>query len=567
MGKILVKDTNKGGQSPSPIIFKLAKPIETADIANNAITTTKIADEAVTADKLDPDILSSIMASIDHVDGKIAANTQAITTERNRAEGAEQTLDGKIGELAWDLTKENLRAEGAEQALDIKIGANTTAIATEKTRAESAEHDLDTKIELERTGRIQATSILSRGIAEIEEKIPSEASGLNKLADKEYVDSKVRTEQTRADGVEHALQASIANEAQTRWQADQTLDGKIGANTQAISTEKTRAEGAEQTLQTAIDAINGKIPAQATSQNQLADKAFVNSSVSTATADFKGTYNSLEDLEQVTANANDYAFVIANDAAGNTLYKRYKWVEGTGWTWEYDLNNSSFTQAQWAAIQSGITAALVTKLSDLPDNSTLNQRITQAIANALLNYYTKSEIDAALGNKQDVIQDLAIIRSGASAGATAVQPAAIADFITASVDNLVNYYLKSQIDTFLAQKADLSVVNSKEDTMQIENIGSGTTELSAVVGRYYTFEDNLETFSIVLPTITDLTKVATIVFFIGAGSTPAITFTSSHPIYYHDGFELEAGKTYEVNALFNGNAWVIASVEIIIGEE
>ena len=192
------------------------------------------------------------------------------------------------------------------------------------------------------------------------------------------------------------MQTAIGNEAQTRQQADQTLDGKIGANTQAISTEKTRAEGAEQALQTAIDIINGKIPAQATAQNQLADKNFVNSSISTATADFKGTYNSLQELEQVTANANDYAFVIATDAAGNTVYKRYKWVDGTGWTWEYDLNNSSFTAAQWAAIQSGITAALVTKLTDLPTNAELNQRISTAITTALAQYYTKTEIDTAL---------------------------------------------------------------------------------------------------------------------------------------------------------------------------
>ena len=244
-------------------------------------------------------------------------------------------------------------------------------------------------------------------IAAINEKLPEEASPENPLADKAYVDSKVEeeatarqqadqtldgkisAEKTRAEGAEGDLQTAINNEAQTREQADGVLDGKISA-------EKTRAEGAEGALQTAIDIINGKIPAQATAQNQLADKDFVNSSISTATADFKGTYNSLQELELVTANANDYAFVIATDAAGNTVYKRYKWVEGTGWTFEYDLNNSSFTAAQWAAIQSGITAGLVTKLSDLPTNVELNQRISTAIANALTSYYTKTEIDTAL---------------------------------------------------------------------------------------------------------------------------------------------------------------------------
>ena len=255
-------------------------------------------------------------------------------------------VDGKVGAEATAreqaVTAEKNRAEAAEQTLDGKIGANTTAIANEKSRAEGAELTLDGKI------------------------------GANTTA--------IANEKTRAEG------------------AELTLDGKIGANTQAIATEKTRAEGAEGALQTAIDIINGKIPAQATAQNQLADKNFVNSSISTATADFKGTYNSLQDLEQVTANANDYAFVIATDAEGNTVYKRYKWVDGTGWRWEYDLNNSSFTAAQWAAIQSGITAALVTKLSDLPTNTELNQRISTAITTALTSYYTKAEIDTALAN-------------------------------------------------------------------------------------------------------------------------------------------------------------------------
>ena len=253
-------------------------------------------------------------------------------------------VDGKVSEETTAreqaVTAEKNRAEAAEQTLDGKIGANTTAIANEKSRAEGAELTLNGKI------------------------------GANAQA--------IANEKTRAEG------------------AELTLDGKIGANTTAIANEKARAEGAEQTLQTAIDIINGKIPAQATAQNQLADKNFVNSSISTATADFKGTFNSLQELEQVTANANDYAFVIATDAEGNTVYKRYKWVDGSGWTWEYDLNNSSFTAAQWAAIQSGITAALVTKLTDLPTNAELNQRISTAITTALANYYTKTEIDAAL---------------------------------------------------------------------------------------------------------------------------------------------------------------------------
>ena len=305
----------------------------------------------------------------DYVDGKVGEAMRATNDEATRAKGVEQTLQQGINNEAQTRQQ-------TDATLDGKIGANTQAIAAEKTRAEGAEGSLQTAINNEAQAREQADGVLDGKIA----------GNTQAIAD----------EKTRAEGAEGSLQTAISNEAQTRQQADQTLDGKIAGNTQAIANEQTRAEGAELALQTAIDIINGKIPAQATTSNQLADKNFVNSSISTATADFKGTYNSLEDLEQVTANANDYAFVIATDAEGNTVYKRYKWVDGTGWTWEYDLNNSSFTAAQWAAIQSGITAALVTKLSDLPTNAELNQRISTAITTALAAYYTKTEIDAAL---------------------------------------------------------------------------------------------------------------------------------------------------------------------------
>lgn len=75
-----------------------------------------------------------------------------------------------------------------------------------------------------------------------------------------------------------------------------------------------------------INEINSKIPAQATSDNQLADKDFVNSSISTATATFRGTFTSLVSLQAANGDKNDYAFYLHTDAAGNTIYDRYKYV-------------------------------------------------------------------------------------------------------------------------------------------------------------------------------------------------------------------------------------------------
>ena len=149
-----------------------------------------------------------------------------------------------------------------------------------------------------------------------------------------------------------------------------------------------------------IDAIEAKIPSAASASNQLADKNFVNSSIATNTATFKGTYNSLAELQAVTgATNNDYGFVIEYDEQGNEYYDRYKY-NGSAWVFEYKIESTPFTAAQWAAIQSGITSGDVQKLAALP---------------------TKAQLDALLDAKQDVINDLATIRSGAAKGATAYQ--------------------------------------------------------------------------------------------------------------------------------------------------
>ena len=86
---------------------------------------------------------------------------------------------------------------------------------------------------------------------------------------------------------------------------------------------------------------------------------FVNSSIATNTANFMGTFNSESEFPAEATN-NDYLFLDTVDEEGNKVFKRYKYVESSAaWKYEYTLNNSSFTAAQWAAIQSGITAEIV----------------------------------------------------------------------------------------------------------------------------------------------------------------------------------------------------------------
>ena len=141
-----------------------------------------------------------------------------------------------------------------------------------------------------------------------------------------------------------------------------------------------------------IEDINSLIPSQASVSNKLADKDFVNSSISTNTANFIGTFNSVAELEAYsgTLTNNDYAFVATTDSAGNTLYDRYKW-NGSEWLFEYELNNSSFTAAQWASINSG---ANVNNIGQIATN-TSNISAIQSTINSYGDIVTYSASDFA----------------------------------------------------------------------------------------------------------------------------------------------------------------------------
>lgn len=124
-----------------------------------------------------------------------------------------------------------------------------------------------------------------------------------------------------------------------------------------------------------ITTINNKIPSAATSSNQLADKDFVNSTVTTLLAryitssaggDSFATHAALAagpyylDGTAVTTSdlhTNDYAMIMEDETHDNKP-ARYIW-SGSQWSFQYVLNNTTFTQAQVDALNSTITSNLV----------------------------------------------------------------------------------------------------------------------------------------------------------------------------------------------------------------
>ena len=154
-----------------------------------------------------------------------------------------------------------------------------------------------------------------------------------------------------------------------------------------------------------IDIID-YLPNDVSKENKLTTEDFVNSSIATNTANFLGTFNTLEEIEALTdVTNNDYAFWKTIDTLGSVVFKRYKYIaDKQEWKFEYDLNNSSFTAEQWKAINSGITAELVAKIGD---GSAIDDTKTTK-ANAWSAEKTKAEIET-VDNKFNFSTDEIIV--------------------------------------------------------------------------------------------------------------------------------------------------------------
>lgn len=193
--------------------------------------------------------------------------------------------------------------------------------------------------------------------------------------------------------VESAINTAIAGKQDKLTAGDGiSIDGNVISNTRdTVEWGKITGDIIDQTdlqnqfssVEGEISDINALIPNQASPENQLADKDFVNSSISSSTANFIGTFDSLSELEAYSGplTNNDYAFVVDTDAAGNTIYNRYKY-NGSTWLFEYSINNSSFTASQWDALNSGITDTKVAQITTNQNNIASLQTSKQNVISA-----------------------------------------------------------------------------------------------------------------------------------------------------------------------------------------
>lgn len=202
---------------------------------------------------------------------------------------------------------------------------------------------------------------------------------------------------TQASDVD-ALPASTTINDLTTTSQQQALNS--GINTSLVSQISTN--------QSNITTINGKIPAEATSTNKLADKAYVDNAIQTNSAHFRGNWSTwasvptnvadypADDDGNKTPTTNDYMIVQdASDYTGDTLVGAWQFTyTGTwatngksGWLPRFQINENPLTPTQQAALDSGITSTLVTQISTNETNiGTLQTQIaTKAEAFAVTN--------------------------------------------------------------------------------------------------------------------------------------------------------------------------------------
>ena len=294
---------------------------------------------------------------------------------------------------------------------------------------------------------------------------------------------------TRVDGLQEELntfKGETADNFDSVESSLETLQDNIDSVAESIPTKVSELENdsnyqTKTNVETLLEPIKAVIPSGATALNQLADKAFVNSSIATSTANFRGTSAAglteaqfLTWANSLTHDENDYIYWNTVDSVGNVVFKRYKY-SGNSWVYEYDLNNSSFTADEWAAIQSGINSTLVTKLSDLPTNADLTTTLNSKVDKVAGKQLSTEDYTTAEKNK------LAGIASGAQVNVLE----------GVKVDGTELPITDKKVDIDLSGKVDVALHQSQEDqSFVFRQTGGGNltidaknAELTSIKGR------------------------------------------------------------------------------------
>ena len=474
-----------------------------------------------TSDKAKP-ISDATQAAIDQVveDYKAADSTinSSITTINETLESVGDTLDGHIANKSnpHSVTKAQVGlgnvdntsdankpvSTATQAALDLKANQATTYTKTESdanlTNA-LVDYVKNTDYATSSTAGVLKTST-PNGFDVSQNGVPictSKALSTYNYATDNIFIGKGTLENIKNDLVKRAV---------TENDIELTDDEKTAARTWIGAGSQTDVTS----IETDISTIESKIPSTASSTNLLADRDFVNSSINNLAA-FYLTSNVAGDAFPTkaallsgpyyfqgalrTPTLNDYAIVIADETKENSS-TRYMY-DGAQWDFQYEINDTPFTQDQVNAINStatkdkidsysahianksnphGVTKAQV-GLGNVDNTSDLDKPVSTATQEALdgistdlgnhiddkENPHSVTKAQVGLGNV-DNTSDLSKPIS------TATQTALDLKANTADVYNKDSVYNKEEVDDLLEPKLDSSTASTTYAT--ITNLNS-----------------------------------------------------------------------------------------------
>ena len=470
-----------------------------------------------------------------HIDAERTARIADVNEEETRAKSAENLLQQNIANESTArqqavANEADARASAVATEAQARQQADTTLqgnISAEALTRQQADATLQTNINSEETRAEAAEQALGTRVTTVEGKIPSDASPQNKLVTEQFVNSTTATATatyrgsynevsdlhlaTTATRVEIAAElGSVISVADNNDYAFVQIPTSDETPTEIARVERYKFNGTAWAFEFALnnsgftadqwEAINSAIT------SELVAKLLALPTNAELIALLNGKQAVIADLDTIRSGAQagamsapqatTYTKTDVNELVGNEETR----ARGAESTLQQNINAESTARQQAdTTLQGNIddeeTRAKAAEKANADDIDAIEAKIPSA-ASELNKLVDTASLNQQMSGKQNVIDDLADIRSGAAAGATAYQKpqggipetdltaalqTSLASFITASTQNLVYYYLKSE--TYSAAQVDQMLAAIKQ--FRYEAVQTLPEASAQTVGKIY----------------------------------------------------------------------------------
>jgi len=309
------------------------------------------------------------------------------------------------------------------------------------------------------------------------------------------------------------------------------VDGKVGdeanARQEAVNAERTRAEGAEQTLQ---GGISSEAQARQQADQMLDGKIAGNTQAITAIQEaIKAFVNSEQVQTLINTALQPYSTTTEMNAAISAAITSALTAYYTKTATDELLSNKVDKVSGKQLSTEDFTTALKTKLDALPTAADLSTQISTAISTALEAYYNKTQVDNLLAPKQTAEQVSSAIAAALTSYSTTTQ-------MNAAIESaLASYYTKTEIDAALAAiNTAIGQKASQADLTAEVNRAKAAEQANAT-----NIAGNAEEIAKLKAIVADIETIAEGYIRVAGSSSPALSY-KSYKYHEQGGFGRES---------------------------